>query len=501
MHGPDDDTSDGSRADVRDLRRSLWVNVVGYVFKIVHPLLFFVVAALYGAERLGIFGWVESMLLLGMRVSLLGFDKSLLWWVAQRPPGREREGIPAMVGWVVAASALCAGSMFFVGASLVTEVFAQDQWSPRERAEAVDTLAWMSIALVPMALMDFFVHAAVARRRIEAQSILRDGLVPLLHAVAALVAFGLGIERLGLGLAFLVAQGLGLIGAYRLYRGAFAGTPPGAWAWRPPRRFVSYAGPIWLSEMSQSLLLRLDMFLLAYLTDPATVGVYQVVMRIGNAMRTIRRSFDPLVIAIVSKIGARPDPERLRATFSYATVLVVATQMPVYAALFSFTDWILPLLGGDFTTGARAVLILCAFWVLNGVIGLNGFIVSGFGRSWLVFFNALIVVLFEGIALWWLVPSMGIDGAALAVGLAYTGQNVLQAGQARAIAGIWPYDRSVLWVLVVSAVATLALLGSRWAIGVAGSDAGARIGSFAAFCLIAAAGSHWLRRTGRAFRS
>ncbi|MBI5499524.1 MAG: oligosaccharide flippase family protein [Deltaproteobacteria bacterium] len=474
--------------DARDLRHGLRVNLFGYALRLLYPLLTAVVVVLYGRHAFGLFTAAQAILLLALRVCLLGLDKAVLWWIPRRAPGDERNGLYGVLLRVLVAATLTAAVVAVAGAPSLAA------WAGQPAAAAA--LRWMALGLVPLALMEVLVHACLGRRRVEAQVFIKEGLGSTALPAAALLLWLAGTRESGLAWAFVLANTAALAAAALYFRRTFRDVPPPAERWAVPGELWRYALPAGLMETLNSALLRLDVLVVAALTDAATVGVYGVVVQVGSAIRSVRTAFDPLVLAIVSQIGARPDPERLRAAFSRATSLVLATQAPIFAVLIAFSPWLLPLLGDGYGAATAPVLVLCAFWVLNGVVGLNSLVVLGYGRSGLAAFDVGATIVAEGLLLLALVPPFGLVGAAAAVGLAFTFQNLLWAWQARRLAGGPLYDRVVLHVALAVAAAFAAALFVGAAVWPAG-PAPARLAGFAAF-LLAGTAALITRRARRA---
>jgi len=425
--------------DARDLRRGVVINMLGYLIKVAHPVLLVVVVRLYGAERFGIFSVAMAALLFVMRICLMGLDKGILWWVPRQEEENERKGLKAAFFFTGLSSLLAAVLIMFFLAPLVA------QWS--SNPESVAGLKIMAAGLVPMTLMEMFIHASLGKRRMEAQIFIREGMLSVTMVLAAIMLFFFGLVETGLALAFVMSYCVSLAGAVLVFRRNFRNS-----AWKkdslmPPVEVLRYSFPMWISELANSFLLRMDMYIVAAMTDPRTLGIYAAVVQVGNVIKSVRRSFDPIVTSIFSQIGARHDAGRLKAGFSYATVLVIATQMPIYAFLVAFAGWLMPLFGSGFEQGSTAVLILCAFWIINGAVGLNGIILNGYGRSDLTLVNVLVTIAVEAVLLMVLVPSYGINGAAFAVGMAFTVQNIIQAVQARIVTHAWNYSRNVLSII------------------------------------------------------
>ena len=356
--------------------------------------------------------------------------------------------------------------------------------------------------LVPMALLEVLCQASVGKRHLEAHVIAKEGVVAMTMVIAALLLHALGLVNTGLALAFFISYAAGLLAVLWVFRRAFAGSAWGKRTWRLPAPLWRYSWPMWLSELAQALFVRLDVFILAALTDEVAVGIFAGAAQYAQNVTAIRVSFDPMVTAMVSQIGHANDRDRLRRGFAHAWLLVATLQVPLVAFMVVAAAYIMPLLGGEYAAGVRPALILIALYAVHGVFGLNQHIVSGFGRSRLTLVNMLAAIGL-GVALLMLcIPRAGVDGAAWGIGLTYVGLNVLWAVEARIIAGGWHYERSIGLVLVLTACAAAAMaagwLGGAAVFGASVvGDVGARLLGLAAFAAVFAPGMLALRRGGR----
>ena len=469
--------------DARDLKRGVGVNLVGYALKLANPVLLVFVTSAYGIERFGAYTIAQVAMLFAAKLGAAGLDKGLLWWVARQQPAHRRTHVRSAVALAAALTSVVA-FVFFIGADpAVLERLGQPP-------ELSTPLRIVALAMVPHVCADILAHAAMGLRRMEAHVVVRDGVVPIAFPVVALILFyAFDLAAIGLPLAFVVASLAGLGAALWMYRRLFAALPRRDAPGLPPRALLRYAVPMWLAEVSNSALLRIDVLLVEILTgNLALVGAYAVATRFSNALRQVRRSFDPIVVAIVSEIGARRDRQRLRAGFSYATFLVTLTQLPIFAVLFAYAGDITPLFGEGFEVATMPIVVLGGVWLVNGLISLSGIVVTAYGHSKQTLLNTLLAcALLAGTGVL-LVPHYDLLGAALAVGVAYTGQGIAQLIQMRIVTGGWNYDRSVLYPLGLGLLAGAAMAGGWLLVG--------KTAGVAAFALVYAAGVARLKRAG-----
>jgi len=435
--------------DARSIGRGMLVNVLGTIPKLLYPILMVGVVRLYGKEVFGIYSLVEATVFLALYVVTFGLDKALLWWLPQQPPGDERRGLRPVLTIVAAASTAVTVGLLVAGPGLLRE---------GTNALYASYLRIMVLALPPLALMQVLVHAALAKRSVGAQVVVREGVVSLSLVGTALALWYWGVPTLGLAIAFTLSNGIGLVlmaaWVARLYKTS-------RWpveSWWLPGPIVRFALPMGATGLVASLVLRLDLYLVALFTDAATVGVYAVVLQMGKAVRTAHVSFGHMVIGLSSAIDPQREPARLRGGFSQAAILMVLVLAPLAAFLALFAPHIVGLFGEGFAGAAGPAAILCVAWGIEGVLGLHGQFLIGRGQSRLSLVNMTVTLLVEAALLCLLVPPFRLAGAATAIGLAALTQNLLQIVQARRLARTSLFDREVGVLALTAGVAGLVAL-------------------------------------------
>lgn len=463
------------------MRLTLW----SYILRIGGPFLLIIVIRLYGAGPFGVYSVVVGILTLIMRVSLLGLDKGLLWWLPAQPPGHQREGIGAAL---ILCTVTCA-----LAAALVTVGLAPWIAAWAERPDAIPTLRWMAVSVVPMGLMEIFIHACAARRRPEAQIVIKDGLLPVLTPALAIGLHLAGLDALGLGLAHTLAMTIGALASAWLFHRVYAGTTWSAPRLLPPRALLVASRPLWLADLLATTLNRLDVYMLAAFSNPVTTGLFQGALQITQNILAVRTSFDSLVTVLVVEIQQRRDVPRLVRGFSHALGLVSLIVAPLTAFILAFAAWILPLLGDGFVAGVPAVWIMSFLFVIHGTLGMNQQILVGSGRGSWVPIDAVIAMLAGSLAYALLLPRYDLTGAGIASGLTYCVLALLYVIQARVIVGVWPYDRGAANMLGLIALAGLAMAGAWLGLHSVLGDA-ARVAGFLAFVAVFTPGALRLRR-------
>jgi O-antigen/teichoic acid export membrane protein len=476
VNGPMESGTSAIARDHRDLRRGVAINALGYVIKLMPWLLLLLVTHRYGIELFGAFMIAQATMMLAARVAAVGLDKAMLWWVPRLPVAERRHGLRSALAVTLAAATVTTAVLILLARPDALE------WLGQPVAIA-SPLRIVALALLPRVWTDVFTHAVIGQRRMEAQVLVSEGLVPVSFPLFALALHVAGATVSGLAIAWVLAHALGLWVAFLAFRRAFVqATARVPESHRPPAELLAYAAPMWIGEVANSFTQRLDTFLIEALThDLALVGAWGVVTSVSNSIRAIRRSFDPIVIAIIAEVGHAGDLRRVHAGFSYATFLVLCTQMPVFAFVFAFAGDITPLFGPGFERATTPIVILAFAWQVNGLFGLAGAVVSAYGLAGRTLFGQALVIVVLALAGLVLIPAYGLVGAAWAVALAYTTQGLVQLVQMRLAIGAFPYDHRI-WTVFAVGIASLALMGLvGWAWP--GPAFAGRVAAFSAFAL------------------
>jgi O-antigen/teichoic acid export membrane protein len=429
------------------------ITLLSYIVKATQPVLLILVIRAYGAAAFGLFAVVSALLMVMMRICMIGLDRGILWWTPRRPVGHEREGLlPALLWTLILSTALALATMITLAPTIAG-------WTGR--LDAIDSLRWMVVGLVPMTATEVLASAAVARRRIEAHVFYKESVVAQVQVIAALALYHLGFADSGLSLAFTASWLVGLVGVASVFRRAYRGTRWSGPRLRLPPAMVRYSAGIWAADVVGVSFAGLDVFMLAGFTEPSTVGVYQGALQLATQVTAVRVSFQPFLAAVLAEISVEHQVERVRQGFSHALILILGIQLPLVAVILLFAAWILPLLGTGFGAGVMAAHVLTAGYLLNGSFGNAGLILLAFGRSDLGVINMLVSLGASAAAMTVLIPRFGPTGAALAVGLGYVVLTTLQLIESRRIVGAWFFSRDLARFLGLALVATAAA-GSAW---------------------------------------
>ena len=376
------------------------------------------IARRFGAAGSGSWVLATTILMIAGYVALCGLDYSTTRAVAIY---RSEDRWAAIRGWTATACAV----ILVCGATVSLCLVAAAPHIANALSEGpqfTTIAAILSGAIIPYALLRLVASLLRGVQRFALAEVLETGLIPACLVVGVLA---LGIDDLGLVAALYVAIAvLGACGGMIVWLRLLGdrGRP-----WVLPattevlRRSLPMAGAV-LATLASPWIMTL---FLAGHASAAEVGIFRVALQfallIGFLLNAVETGLSPQIAALHSqrKLG-----ELLGATKKLTLLLMVLGGTPALV-LFLFTAPFLSIMGPEFVSGANAMRILLAAQIFNLVTGPVGSFMAMTGLGRLSFWNALFGATIVLLISWALIPTHGIEGAALAGAAATVSRNLI----------------------------------------------------------------------------
>ena len=235
---------------------------------------------------------------------------------------------------------------------------------------------------------------------------------------------------------------------------------------------VRYALPLAVAELVNSFLAQTNVLVLGKLRPVEDVGVYAACVVLANAVSYVRGAFDTVVAPVAAEAWAQGDKARLAANIKLMSRLVLLFAVPLAGLFIVGGRSLLALHGPDFVRGARTVADPDVRPCRQRVVRAAGWVLLASGRSKTGLANNLVALAVNiGLCLF-LVPRLGIEGAAAAATLAVIALHAAQSIEAWVIARAHPLSAGFarLWSLGTLVIGTE--IGLDRVLG--GSDIGSR---------------------------
>ncbi len=172
--------------------------------------------------------------------------------------------------------------------------------------------------------------------------------------------------------------------------------------------------PFILVSFGEIFLSRADIIILGFLRLPFEVGVFAIVTLIVSSIAMITNAIDSVISSRFAKLFAKKDLKGVQQSLLKMLVVSNSITIPISLIIIIFSSEILTLFGEDFTQGSTALRILVIGHVFNSLMGPLGMILGINGQQRSLAKITIISGVVNILILFSLIPSYGIEGAALA---------------------------------------------------------------------------------------
>jgi len=210
-----------------------------------------------------------------------------------------------------------------------------------------------------------------------------------------------------------------------------------------------------ISEFLNSILQRTDVILIAFFAGPETLGIYAGAEALSRIASNIRYAFDPVASPVLSEALRLQDMERLRYNLRLMTRWTTLITVPLLLAMIVFRNDLLRFFPQAFAAAGPVLVVLLLGHLVNGTLGLTGWVIAMDGRSRLVLLNNLVAASTNVALCCLLIPRMGALGAALSSASSVALLQTLQLVEVALLYRVHPFSPGFFKALAAGAVALL----------------------------------------------
>lgn len=404
--------------------------------KVLEPLLVLLCAKAYAGGDWGVFKYYESLALLLTRLASLGLDRGVVWIHSRC----------ADEAAFVRIFSRCANLVFLTGCAIGGFVLLQHleiipawfAWKDKLPAAGHLQLACFLASVPVQALTLLFLQSYLNKRVLLEGLLIRNLAIPATVYGPALLLSFTAWKPYGLALPYLLGNLAGLATAAFFFFRVYSLRPTWSLAAGASRNLFRFSLPLASTDFFMSFAYRVDLLLLGRYSGIQAVEIYSVINMLSNTLRSLRQSFDGIMLSVFSSENRGRVSDSQRRNFNYATWMVTTLQVPFFFLALIFGRELLGLISPLYADGYRVLLIAVFFNLLITPGAFSGQLLVGLGRTLVVplaqacFFLATLGLNFL------LVPRLGAEGAAAASGMG----NLI--GGMVSFAGIWYFSKSFM---------------------------------------------------------
>lgn len=443
--------------DIKVLARGGAVTLVGTVAQALSGMVLLVgLGRVMGTDGAGAFLEAVAIFNIAAVTATLGVDTGFIRSLSRLRVTGQAQNIRRIlwVGYVpLVALGLIAGLLVALNADGLASILADDA-----EAEQVSEFVRVFAVFIPFGAMLLATLGATRAYETMVPTVAVDRIGRLgAQAVFVIVALILGLDDFWVAVAWGLPVLVAMVWAASWLRRLTGSEHGDGEAGLTPLRavvsdFWSFTLPRTFASIFRVAVLWLDVLLVGALISASAAGIYAVstrLLQLGLAVAfAVGQASQPMISRLIADSGS----ESTRHLYETATAWQILLTWPQYLALAVFASAYLGIFGSGFTEGTAVVVILAVSAMLGGAAGPVDMVLLMAGKSLWSFWNTALSLSINVVLNLWLIPRIGITGAAFAWATSRVVGNVLPLVQLRSAFRLHPFGARWTRAVVLSFV-------------------------------------------------
>lgn len=219
------------------------------------------------------------------------------------------------------------------------------------------------------------------------------------------------------------------------------------------KELLLFSLPLLATFILSLIILRMDTLMLGYFETTTIVGLYNAAHPISQLISVFLMSLVFIYLPIASQLYSKNLMEEMRRNYMILTKWIFSATFPLFLVIFLFPETVLNVFfGSPYEEASVALQILALGTLIPVFLGPNGATLIAIGRTKLNMIDDLIGAITNISLNIFLIPLMGIMGAAIAYAISFAVLNMIKSAQIFHIHKIHPFTKNYLKPIVTSTV-------------------------------------------------
>jgi len=406
-----------------------------------------VIARYFSTGEYGVFNLALTVLSIALVVATLGFQNSLPREVAfyrEKEPSRVRNLISTAL-IIVAVNSIIWAIILILGAENIAQVFNEER--------LVYALKIVAFALPFSALIGIIISISQGFGRVREKVYFQNMVYPILWLILVLSLAIFNLPFASIFYVYLLAQSLTFfalifeVWRIRLLDFKFS------FNLRIGKELIAFSLPLLLSGILIFVMNWTDTLMLGYYGTSEVVGLYNAATPLARLIPIFLNSAAFLYPPIAASLYAKGRLEELKRTYQILTKWIFLLTLPIFSVMFLFPEVTIEFLFGmKYLLASQALRILALSSMFHTFLGLNGLSLVVIGETRFGLKSSSVSAMLNVILNALLIPSYGIEGAAIATAVSYLVANILNSWKLYQKTKIHPFNWNYVKPIVISFV-------------------------------------------------
>ena len=192
------------------------------------------------------------------------------------------------------------------------------------------------------------------------------------------------------------------------------------------KKMIIFSFPLFLSDILGFAITRTDIFMIGYFLGNVDVGTYNVALKIASASTFAALSFSSMFSPVISKLYNNREYKKLEQIYTTITKWIFMISIFLLSLVILYSKELMLIFDSEFVYGNFALILLVLGQIINGISSTAGFMNVMTGNPQYEFYTNIFLLVTNVLINYWLIPLIGINGAAIASLLSFFFMGVIK---------------------------------------------------------------------------
>ncbi|HHT9138483.1 MAG TPA: flippase [Candidatus Wunengus sp. YC60] len=413
-----------------------------------------IIARSFGTEVFGLYTLGLVVLRITEIVARFGLDTGAMRFVSmsQKDNAGKVKGIFISASFISFINGIVIGGIVYYFAGFVSEAIFH-------KSELTDVIKTFAICIPFMTTMMVIAGASQGFQTTKYSVYTKDIIRPSANMVFLIpfILFHFGI--FGVIYAFVISHAIALLAGFYFISRQF---PEIKGKIVKPvyeiKMLLKYSAPLLLSGFLSFLILWTDTIMLGFMKTTKEVGIYRAASQIPIFLTLVLMASNSIYAPAIAEMHYLGQRERLGKIFKTTTRWIFLLSLPIALIIIFSAREIMAFFGSDYIeAGVPVIIVLVIAQFINCATGGVGYTLVMTGKQHVEMLNTLATVIINIALNYFLIPTYGSLGSAVATGISVGGVNLVRLLEVYFLCKIQPYNMGYIQGVVCGAIAGIAL--------------------------------------------
>ena len=456
---------------LRKVVKGAGVILIGTVIAKILTFVYNILIARIGAEIYGLFSISLAILNLIVTLAIIGLDTGIVRYISHYNGKNEASKVKGTINLaldIVIINSIIFLILLLVLADKISIYLFHDQ-------NLAFFLKMIAFAIPTTLISVIFLRVLRSYLYTKYETYIKLIFESFSKVLFLVIFFALGLKIFGIVMAYNLALFGTLILSWYFYKKKISPILKNIKTVYPSKKeLINYSLPLIFNEIAIPLVLWIDTFMISYFLDSASTGIYNVVVLIVLLMGLIPYSLMYLVLPILTEFYSQNKKNTFSLLYKTCTKWIFALNLVVFFLFLLISKEFLDLFFGiEYVKDALTIfnvsipISVLILWIL--LIGFLAFYTLSCSKDILIIFkktryialNTVIVAIFDIFLNLYLIPILGIVGAAIATSISLIIGAILIGVEAHIVSGMNIFKINYIKIFFSAVLSSLIIFLSK----------------------------------------